>query len=484
MRSILQNLHGAPARENMHMTELFRHLPPDKVDPKEYISVAQIFTDQFVHYESLPDDLGSSETENHSSTIALNDSVSDLMPLLFPRSMRCTLDNYALVGEEHKTNVSVPRPASRPMIKKYEFGKASQDSEPKPAPSIFHIPIPSIRVRRGGVPMDISSTALLFWEELGLSPFLGSKDITAFCIYPNTPMLQQGAGLFLNSISQTYLSFRLGSHSSGHSTLENYPSGLVPTTVPKAPNNRYLEELSNLCVKLGMFIPSPTLCPETDAASGRSLTPLATLGKTIAIYMINPHPGVRALYSLCTSFLKLFEAYASSVRHVRAPADMVLQVIPLSWIGSSSTISIQPPKSYIRLAKIVYDRCPVQGQDASPYASASLFRLADTIPKTLEFKLGADSPTSLFQHISAAHIGYSWKHGSRWLSSVVTDSHGCHHWTASYFLSLREDSWSIFRAAAKEIWETFLEVMDVSHGSHRLYISKSSPMLQAEIDGQ
>ena len=211
---------------------------------------------------------------------------------------------------------------------------------------------------------------------------------------------------------------------------------------------------------------------------------LAALGKTIAVYMVNPHSGAQALHPLCASFFKLFEAYMSSVRHVQGPGDLILQVVPLSWIGSTSTIAMKPPKSYKRLAKIVYDRFPVPEQESSPCVSASLVRLADTIPKSLEFKLSSDCPTSLFQHVSAAHIGYSWNIGSRWLSSVITDNHGCHQWSASYFLGLENDPWSNFRAVSKEIWETFLEAIDVSHGVHRLYISKCSPMLQTEIDGK
>ena len=214
---------------------------------------------------------------------------------------------------------------------------------------------------------------------------------------------------------------------------------------------------------------------------------MAALGKTITVYIVNPFSGHTALYSLCASFYKLYDTYASCVRHTRAPgdlvSDLVLQIIPFSWIGSSSTIAMQAPRTYIRLAKIIYDRFPVQGQDISPYASASLFRLAEGIPKSLDFKLSSDSPKSLFQHVSAAHIGYSWDVGCRWLCSAMTDSFGCHHWSASYFLGSGNDPWSNFRAAAKEIWETFLEAIDVSYGSHRLYISKISPMPPTEING-
>ena len=227
----------------------------EKVSPKEYIMVAQIFADQFVQYDSLSNEPTPSRTDQHSSATTPKDPICDFMPFIFPQSIRCTLELCASLGEEQRGTVPISRATPRSMVKKQEHIKSSQDSEARATPSIFHIPTPTVRVKRGDVAMDISSTAIRFWMELGLSSFLGPKDVIAFCIYPNKPMLRRGASLFLNDTSQTYLSFRLGSHLMGHSTLKDYPSGLVPT--PPAVDT-YIPHLKNTCEKLGLSLLTKT----------------------------------------------------------------------------------------------------------------------------------------------------------------------------------------------------------------------------------
>ena len=258
-RSLLHSLHSGRIEGDVHTTEVLDDDLLDVVDAKEFIFVAQIFADQFVNYELLSSsELYPPKVNTRNLASSYHDSVSDVMNSLFPRSIRCTLENCAFVGEEHKANAPTTRPAARPMIKKQDSTKGFQENETRASHSIFSIPVPSVRVRRGGVSMDVSSTALRFWEELGLSPFLGPKDVIAFCIYPDTLMLRRGASLFLDSMSQTYLSFRLGSHSSGHSTLQDYPFGLVPTTLPQPINRNYFADLRSACEKLGRSLVSLT----------------------------------------------------------------------------------------------------------------------------------------------------------------------------------------------------------------------------------
>ena len=200
--------------------------------------------------------------------------------------------------------------------------------------------------------------------------------------------------------------------------------------------------------------------------------------------MISPSQEIASLRRLCVAFIRIFEAYVSKIRLIQNPSDLVLKILPMDWVSSTSTITSSSPAKYTRLAKELYDRCPTLKLDASPYASASLFQLANPIPKSIEFKLSADFISSPFQHESAIHIGYSWELTSMWLSSALTDTLGCHHWTASYYFGPSFDPWIIFQAVAKEIWEIMLEAMNASQGNRRLFVAKDKPMTTKEIDGK
>ena len=199
--------------------------------------------------------------------------------------------------------------------------------------------------------------------------------------------------------------------------------------------------------------------------------------------MINPFHGVDTIFRLCVAFLKLFEAYASKIRLIQNPSDLVLKIIPMEWISSGSTYSSSSPASYLRLAKEVYDRCPSTQLESSPYASASLFQLADPIPRTIDFRLNADSASSLFQHEHIAHIGYSWVGESAWMTAAITDNLGCHHWVGSFSLRDSLDPWPSFQAIAKEIWEIMLEAMKAAEGNRRVFVAKDRPMLIKEVEG-
>ena len=183
--------------------------------------------------------------------------------------------------------------------------------------------------------------------------------------------------------------------------------------------------------------------------------------------------------SICAAFVKIFESYASNIRTAR-PSDLVLQIIPIRWITAESTIVLPSPTEYAKLAKLVYERCPVR--DAPPYATASLVELAEPLPKVLEFKLSTDT-SSVLRSASTAHVGYSWNRRSQWLSCAITDTLGSRHWTASFHVGLVVDSSrlrTIFEAIAREIWEILLEAMD---RPGRTFIVKDGLMTPIEIEG-
>lgn len=110
--------------------------------------------------------------------------------------------------------------------------------------SRFRMEMPRFRANRGTRTLDLSLHALSFWEELGLSPSRGQKNVTAFFLCPATDGMRRGAGLFMDAIGSTYASLRLGSHSSGSAAVKGHHNGVVALPLSK-------EDDSGICDKFG-----------------------------------------------------------------------------------------------------------------------------------------------------------------------------------------------------------------------------------------
>ena len=224
---------------------------------------------------------------------------------------------------------------------------------------------------------------------------------------------------------------------------------------------------------------------ELNPESGQVLVESTFSGQTVVIYMVNPFTKPAFLPRLCESFLcclKKFEwGYGPGDRN-----DLVLKVLPISWVASRTTIPLPSPKEYAALAKDVYDRCPVtpSSRNPSPFASASLVQLAEAIPKTLDFRLTANPSTGLARNNSALHVGYSWRRDSQWLCVSVVDNLASHQWNASYcFGTALSDPWPTFREIAKEIWRGILDMIDEPQAKRFVYLIKDELLAQEEIDG-
>ena len=167
-------------------------------------------------------------------------------------------------------------------------------------------------------------------------------------------------------------------------------------------------------------------------------------------------------------------------------SDLVLKLLPISWVASTTTIALSSPKEYIRLVKDVYDRCPAKSSERglSPYASASLVQIVENIPKTLNLRLSADPKTCLIQENAALHVGYSWASESEWLCSSITDNFGKLQWNASYsFGDNISDPWPMFTLIVQEIWKGLIDMIGQQNQHMNVYIAKDTPIDQREVDG-
>ncbi|KAL2049855.1 hypothetical protein ABVK25_009839 [Lepraria finkii] len=195
--------------------------------------------------------------------------------------------------------------------------KPSYPTKPSPATAqaLFKLQAPYTCVRRTGTPMDISASALRFWEELSLAPAHGRKNVKAFCIFPAKVDASEDVTTFLNMIKGAYQSCNLGLHDLG-ACLPDYIDGLVHVPTGEQ-GDEELSDLNSACKLLGT-----------------RLGHLRLQGGNFVIYMVDSSKPNRTLPNLCAAFLIMFESYDAALResHIDDPNDMVLQILPSSAI--------------------------------------------------------------------------------------------------------------------------------------------------------
>lgn len=205
--------------------------------------------------------------------------------------------------------------------------------------------------------------------------------------------------------------------------------------------------------------------------------------------MINPYESSAALAHLCVAFRMLFESYALSLKasNVENPNDLVLQIIPTSFVASPTTLVLPSPADYKRLAFEVYDRCgPSVDQGRSRFFCAPSVRLARAMPKTVNLKLSPEPSGGLLSSDMCFHLAYSWDPVQRWLTSSWTDNQGDLQWNAPYLLCVEknEDPWPALLNIAKEMWDTTLELLHQQSTTWRLFIVKDSPLHKRELESE
>ena len=193
------------------------------------------------------------------TTYQMEDPLTGAIKMLFPQSWRCSLQDSMCLGDSYRlaTTSKIPsRPSSRTQDPVNPFENASD-------PTCFSIPTPYVRVRRGEDLLDIATTALRFWEELGLSPCSGSKNVNAFCIYPHSEMILRGVDSFLDMMSNSFQALKLGTHVSGYATLDSFSDGIVPFSIQSSKWQDVVRSINTACEQLGMSVDrkaSPQSC--------------------------------------------------------------------------------------------------------------------------------------------------------------------------------------------------------------------------------
>ena len=400
--------------------------------------------------------------------------------ITFERQPRDPLER--IVGDNllsrtpQKENIMVPKPLSSPT-----HLNAS-----------FPLPSPYARMRRNQKPIDIAGSALNFWEELGLEPAHGIKNILALYIYPAIYPVRDRICAFATMVGSSYQSCKLGTHAS-ISNLAGYPSGLIPALSGNGSIAERAAQLNALCEKLGIapFDLNGRLVLSRDRI-GQDLAMLKIQQSNTVIYMINLFGSQNFIPHLCAAFLKLFKSYATLVElnKLENPNDMVLQIIPGDLVASPNAIVLPSPEAYRRLALEVYNRCGPDPHSDRPdnlrFSCAPSIQLARPIPKSISLKLSPEPSVGFLQADMFFHLAYSWYPGQQWLTASWTDNQGELQWNAPYCVGALgdEDPWPIISAIFTEIWDTTLELFRHPDSPWRLFIVKDSPMREKELEGE
>ncbi|KUJ23142.1 uncharacterized protein LY89DRAFT_635345 [Mollisia scopiformis] len=447
------------------LTTYFTSVEPDVqstiLSDHERIATAQILADQAVSATLKFPGVPGSELVQHkaSSTRKLIQKLVKTTKCCLKEINPCTM--RALIDIQGIPVLSQGlRLAQRPMPN--PRGPNNVDGTRSNNP--FAIPPPQLEIRRSDSKLSILPAAISFWENLGLGPAKGAKDVSAVCIWPSFSGVQANANTFLDQMRSIYESSRLGNHD--RLVTKDLHNGLLPFAVDLQQQNR-VQQMASLRDMTGKL--------------SKVLSALAVEEKNLVVYFVYPPDNNALLVQICSAFQHLFNLYRKSLseKKINVSNELVLQLIPLDFISSSTSIAVPLPSQYFRLALEVYDRCV----DFASSSSSPAIMLEQPLPRNIDFKLNANPSASLLQENTCLHVAYAQSIDDRWITAAWTDNRGTQQMTASYCLGRKNEPISTaFSVIAHEIWETTLDFISSKKIHWRIMIARVGVMDPSEID--
>ncbi|CZS89604.1 related to SSN2 DNA-directed RNA polymerase II holoenzyme and Srb10 CDK subcomplex subunit [Rhynchosporium agropyri] len=434
---------------------------PNSLTDLERIATAQILADQAVSGTLRLPGLSPNDAcvsfDRTSATKQLLNKLAKAVSSCLHDGTICPMRNYLDIQGIPVLSQALrlpPRPAPNPR------NSSNLDSRTN---NPFLIIPPQIEVRRSETKLSILPSSVPFWENLGLGPSKGTKDIDAVCVYPSFEGVAAHASTFLDQMRSVYESSRFGNHDKVNSN--DIGNGLLPFGIDTTSQNK---------------VHHSTVLKETAARLSRTLSSLAVGERNYVIYFVYPVDNSILLH-ICSAFQHLFNLYRKALAERRANTanELVLQLIPLDFIASPTSLAVPTPSTYFQLCMEVYDRCV----DFKSSSSSPAIMLEQPLPRTIDFKLNPSPSASVLQENTCLHVAYAQSIDDRWITAAWTDNRGTRQMTASYCLGRKNEPISTtFTEVANEIWETTLQVV-ASHKIHwRIMIARVGVMDSSEID--
>lgn len=445
-----------------------RNVTSSLSDP-DYVASAQVLADQAISrtlYIPLVTDNSTvryieNGVDGQGVKNLIQQKLAEAVKSCFDRAIACTMATFIDIQDLQpagQINRLPPRPTPRGPT-------ASESVRPN---SIFSLPAPHIEVQRSESKLTVLPPAVPFWENLGLAPCKGGKDISAICIYPSGGCIADSVDAFLDQVRNAYESSRLGSH-------ERFSHGdLIKGHVPMDfGDSATLSVADHQAVLMRI--------KETANRVAASLAAGPISENNIVIYCIYDSESPELLVPICSAFHDLFEVYRRTLDEDKLPVsnELVFQLVPLNFIASKASLVIPPPSEYTRLAMEVYDRCV----DLNTGTSVPSIILEQPSARAIDFKLTPNPSASPLQENSCIHVAYAQSLDNRWITAAWTDNTGSQQMTASYCLGRRNAPLTMpFSDVAREIWETTLGIIAIQKVNWRVMISKSGIMDPSEVE--
>lgn len=342
---------------------------------------------------------------------------------------------------------------------------------PEQRNSLVQIPPPHLELRRNDTKLSVLSSAVNFWEILGLGPSQGPKDVHSVCVFPNLDGMNDNAGVFLDRLRSVYLSLKLGSFERMPSS-PTIANGLLPFEVDKTNNNPIIPQASR----------SGYLLVDEMAKLAVSIFNTSAVSKNFVIFFVYTPENPSTLVEACLAFNRMFELYRRALtdRKKTAQNELVLQLVPLNYIATSASVVALPPGDCIRLCLEIYDRCKLFG---GPMPCPAIVLEQQPVTQGINFQLRNQPSANVLQENSCMHIAYAQSVDERWITAAWTDNRGCKQMTASYCLGRKGRPLSrSFTDVAHEIWTTTHDLTSIWKVHWRIIITKVGPMDQQEIN--
>ncbi|KAG4032656.1 hypothetical protein MFRU_006g01250 [Monilinia fructicola] len=443
-------------------------IQPSGLSDLDLIETAQIIADQAALGNLRMPGQNNQDLDSHShailSTRRLMTGVSKATTACLKDVKTCTLGDYLAIQGIALLNTPLrlpPRPMPNPRV--------TQNSDPLKSSNLFPIQPPQLEVRRGDSKLAVLPPAIHFWDNLGLSPFTGNKDVNAICIHPDIVGITENANIFLDQMRGAYESFRFGGHN--RIVFPGSPSSLIP--YPFDGNDRGNMNTSNAAYLSSL--------KEIMTRLSKNLSAMTTEEKNIVVYIIYPVNNPSLLVQLCAAFKLLFKFYrkALSEKKLKPVNELVLQLVPLDFLAAPNSLVVPSPAEYSRLAMEVYDRCV----DFASSSTTAAILLEKPLPRSVDFKVQSTPSPALLQENSCLHVAYAQSIDERWISAAWSDNRGTKQMTASYCLGRKNEPFTLlFTDVANEIWETTLNLISSKKVHWRIIIAKTAVMEQSEID--
>ncbi|KAL8822735.1 MAG: hypothetical protein Q9191_006534 [Dirinaria sp. TL-2023a] len=444
----------------------------------EFLRIAQILVDQItLHNHNL---FTSSKSLSGLLPASSPTSTELKEPLLQPLisalrgALRCDLKQLSTIGESTSPNSSQETQVTQHNnnINHIRWSVPWQgNAQDEDFDRIFPINAPLVAVRRANTPVDLSPSALVFWEELSLEPNSPQKDVDFICICPAKPVLEDRLAKFLDTVQSAYYACKLGTYTpydgGGH------PNGIYPIKVDSPTSfDELMNAIDDACKSIGKLLSESASC-----------------GGNFVIYIVDIFGEAPALPRLCQAFLKLFDTYASAMdeKQLLNPNDLVLQILPMSMFASADCFVSREPTAYRSFAQEVYNRC-ASNRDSmprSPFLSAPAIQLARHIPRAINLQLTSKSPNGLPHADRCIHVAYCHSIQSGWLTASWTDNYGRLQWTAAYYLgdetSISDEQWPTFEDVASAMWDITMDIAEMTSTPYRVFVVKNGFLAQDEL---